>query len=204
MGVVGSLPSENRSDSIAFKEEPVIDEQYTDDTSVSYEIIPNTDIKNDVTTSSPGETSADLNNNKPKRYKVVSYGPINVRVCLDETVTLKTGRRSKFVKLEGEDAKRRERRRARNRAAAKKLKEKRIELEARLTNEIKQLEERANKLQLELNNLQSYKEFLERRCHEFVLTREYFLNNRSAYLMHLESLLAYHPESVDWRTRYDD
>ena len=76
-------------------------------------------------------------------------------------LTLKTGRRSKHLVLVGEEAVRREKRRARNREAARKLKEKRQMLEDELNQKLKDLEEQHLNLQKYLRFLQQRKQLLQ-------------------------------------------
>lgn len=121
-----------------------------------------TNIKND-------KTSIDHKHLISKRYSIVSYGPIDVKVCLYDVPTLKTGRRSKFLPLEGDAAIKRELRREKNRELARKLKEKRINIERQLINEINELESHEKNLTKEVRNLKSYKQFLERRYQQKIL-----------------------------------
>ena len=101
-----------------------------------------------------------------KHYNVVSYGPIKVRVSTRSTPTLLSGRRSKFYPLEGEEATKRELKREKNRRTARMLKERHIQIELGLMNELSALQTKEKTLLEEINNLESYKGFLKDRFHE--------------------------------------
>jgi hypothetical protein len=91
----------------------------------------------------------------------VQYGPIQVRVCRKLAPTLATGRRSKHLTLYGDEAIRREKRREKNRLAAKKLKEKRQLIEDELNKELHVLQGEHTDLQGYLADLRQQKQFLE-------------------------------------------
>jgi hypothetical protein len=116
-----------------------------------------TNIKNEINDDKPIEHPCP----ESIPYMNVSYGPINVQVCSRKRPTLKTGRRSKFLVLEGNAAIKREKRRERNRKNARKFKEKRIHIENQLINEINQLENHHTYLLSKIEDLQSYRHFLE-------------------------------------------
>jgi hypothetical protein len=97
-----------------------------------------------------------------KPFTIVTYGPIKVRVINSATPNLNTGRRSKFTPLDDEEDKKREVRRQKNRESAKRIKERRISIENQLLNEITELESNEKDLTQDINNLRSYKQFLER------------------------------------------
>ncbi|CAF3485101.1 unnamed protein product [Rotaria socialis] len=101
---------------------------------------------------------------REKPFKTVAYGPINVNVRQTMAPTLATGRRSKFTKLEGDAAVKREIRRKRNREAARKLKAKREQVEQQLQTDIDELESRERELLFTISSLESYKTKLELRC----------------------------------------
>jgi hypothetical protein len=179
MGVVGSLPSpvslpsENNAshtqNTIPVLNEQTLpsDDEFSNDMmSVSYKIISNDESKANINYDIDHKRSARCNSRTSKQYTVVSYGPISVRLSHRSTPTLKNGRCSKFLPLEGEAAIKRELRREKNRKIARKLKEKRIDIERQLENELQQLEFIENNLLDEINNLKSYKQFLEERCQE--------------------------------------
>jgi hypothetical protein len=158
MGVVGSIPS-------PLEDIPTsIDQKCNDDPmSVSYHVISDdqlkTNIKTEIIDDKPIEDSCPV----PANYTNVSYGPITVRVWCRDRPTLKTGRRSKFLVLEGDEALKRERRRERNRRNAQKFKEKQIHIETQLINQVKELEHREKDLTSKIEDLQSYKEFLNQK-----------------------------------------
>jgi len=149
----------------------VIKEEYCDDVrAVSYDIISgdelNTNNNNDIS----DQKSSDHESNTEKAYKTIAYGPIIVKINLRDAPTLKTGRRSRFLPLEGDAAAKRELRRQKNRELAKRLKEKRINIEHQLVNQISELESHEKDLTEEVRNLESYKQFLEKRYQQKVST----------------------------------
>lgn len=100
-------------------------------------------------------------NNETKKSHFVDYGPIRIRVSKKPALTLATGRRSKHLNLEGEEAAKREQRREKNRVAARRLKEKRQTIEEELNEEIKNLEDEQSQLENYLNQLHYKKQQLE-------------------------------------------
>ena len=137
--------------------------------SVTYKIVPSSKLnkvnEGDVPIKQePTEENHTAISQKPeKHYTIVSYGPVSVRVSQRSTPTLQSGRRSKFLPLEGEAARKRELKRAKNRRTAKKLKERQIRIELQLVNEISELQTKEKDLLGKINNLKSYKAFLEDR-----------------------------------------
>jgi len=93
--------------------------------------------------------------------KTIQDGLIDVRMSRKAVPTLETGRRSKHLVLVGEEAARREKRRERNREAARKLKEKRQLVEEELNQKIKDLENQHLGLEKYLLFLQRRKQFLQ-------------------------------------------
>jgi predicted nuclease with TOPRIM domain len=91
----------------------------------------------------------------------VEYGPITVRLCRKSAPTLENGRRSKHLILVGDEAVKREKRRERNRDAARKLKEKRQQIEEELNEKLKQLEGEHSNLQNFLQHLNQRKQNLQ-------------------------------------------
>ncbi|UJR30276.1 hypothetical protein I4U23_017814 [Adineta vaga] len=179
MGVVGSLPSPTVSKD-ATNYTNVRSNLSTDRSTCSDEIIDDVNIKVDC--------SSDVN--KPKRKKssrrvksstsvMVMYGPINIKVRQSAAPTLATGRCSKFVELQGDAAVKREIRRKRNREAAKKLKEKRANIEDDLTQQISDYETKEKDLLVTIENLKAYKECLETQCRQIISLQESFA--RSAF-----------------------
>lgn len=100
-------------------------------------------------------------NNASSSNNIIHYGPISVRLCRKSAPTLETGRRSKNLVLVGDEAARREKRRERNREAARKLKEKRQTIEEELNQKLKVLENQHTNLQDFLTQLQQRKQSLE-------------------------------------------
>jgi hypothetical protein len=90
--------------------------------------------------------------------------------------TLETGRRSKDLVLHGEEALRRERRREKNREAARRLKEKRQLIEDELNQKIKDLEMQHFGLEKYLQFLQRIKKLLENLIND--LTIDKILSNK--------------------------
>jgi hypothetical protein len=198
MGVVGSLPLPvsqpilNNTHNIT----PILNEQtissseeYSNDMlSVSYNIISNENINNDITMNNTtnARRSRCPVHGSPKRYKTVSYGPINVRVNQYIVPTLKTGRRSKFTPLEGEAAVKRELRRKKNREVARKLKEKRNNIGRQLENEITELESEKKDLLNQIDNLESYKQVLVHKFQENIFNETKMIQTESSTLSHVE------------------
>lgn len=165
-----SLTSTDTSPS-GVNHEPMITikQEYCEDMmSVSYDIIPADDSNTNIDDT---QETIDHQTCTSRSYTVVAYGPINVKVKLHESPTLKTGRRSKFIPLEGDAAKKREIQREKNRQLARRLKEQRGDIERRLVDEINQLESLEKNLTDEVRNLESYKHFLENRYQEKVQER---------------------------------
>ncbi|CAF1045773.1 unnamed protein product [Adineta ricciae] len=196
MGVVGSLPSPSPStqNNIMHTE--------------SKQIVSSAD---ECSLSNPSiydvETPADKTiPKKPSRRKkssppiTVVYGPINIKVRQSAAPTLATGRCSKFVELEGEAAVKREIRRKRNREAAKKLKEKRSIIEDNLKKQISEYEAQEKSLLLTIQNLRTYKEYLEYQYQQITSVQESI--SRSAFKkvghkrMHLDRSVPIHPNTM--------
>jgi hypothetical protein len=100
--------------------------------------------------------------------------------------TLETGRRSKFLQLDGIEAVRREARRTRNREAARKLKIKRSQVEEQLKKEIDDLESKEQALLLSIKNLDSYKTELETQYRKIVSIQERLALTASSTLKHIQ------------------
>ncbi|CAF1130120.1 unnamed protein product [Rotaria sp. Silwood1] len=164
MGVVGSLPSplpaSTSNNTTELSHEEAVDE-------CSYSIM--TMDTNDMHKNLPTNSNVNDDDNKsddqkcsiPKAPVTLTYGPINVTVRPSAAPTLATGRRSKFAKLEGDAAIKREIRRKRNREAARKLKEKREFIERQLELKISELESQQQDLLMTVKNLELYKGQLE-------------------------------------------
>ena len=107
------------------------------------------------------QSSSSSSTGSESASNILQYGPIQVRVCRKGAPTLATGRRSKHLTLHGEEAIKREKRREKNRVAARKLKEKRQIIEDELNREIQDLESEHSDLQHYLAELQREKQRLE-------------------------------------------
>jgi hypothetical protein len=84
-------------------------------------------------------------------HDIIEFGPIKVKPRKKPAPTLATGRRSKYEPLSPEEEYKREVRRARNRAAAERVRISRLNVEQELQGQIDALEEEETRL---LNNLQ--------------------------------------------------
>lgn len=89
------------------------------------------------------------------------YESIPVQLRRKPAPTLETGRRSKNLILVGDEAARRDKRRERNREAARKLKEKRVLIEEELNRTLKDLQGQHADLQKYLRFLHQRKQLLE-------------------------------------------
>ena len=175
MGVVGSLPSPPPRPATPItnieivKEEPIpMNDECT------YRIVNIADIdfhpiKSPVVDEIRTETCSDK---REENAATMSYSSARVRTRRSQAPTLETGRRSKFLKLEGEEAAKRELRRKRNRDAAKKIKEKRFFIEQQLEKDIEELESKEKELTSKVKNLEIYKVELQHRYEQIVYMQE--------------------------------
>jgi len=162
---------QDNSNSIHNEQTLIVKEEYCDDVmAVSYDIISGDELSTNNNNDINDQKSVDYESSTEKTYKTIAYGPIVVKVNLRNAPTLKTGRRSRFLPLEGDAAAKRELRRQKNRELAKRLKEKRINIEHQLIHEISELETREKSLTEEVRNLKSYKQFLEKRYQQKIST----------------------------------
>jgi hypothetical protein len=162
---------QDNSNSIHNEQTLIVKEEYCDDVmAVSYNIISGDELSTNNNNDINDQKSIDYESSTEKTYKTIAYGPIVVKVNLRNAPTLKTGRRSRFLPLEGDAAAKRELRRQKNRELAKRLKEKRINIEHRLIHEISELETHEKSLTEEVRNLKSYKQFLEKRYQQKIST----------------------------------
>jgi hypothetical protein len=168
MGVVGSLPvlssptPPTLDDTTKISHEESISS--TDNCSCSDMMINDMDSNTNSSSNSSinkDNISDDHNNSKSTSPTTLAYGPINIKVRRFAAPTLATGRRSKFVKLEGDAAIKREIRRKRNREAAQKLKEKRMIIEEQFNKQISELEFKGQELLTSIEDLRTYKGYLE-------------------------------------------
>jgi hypothetical protein len=116
------------------------------------------------------------------RTSLVTYGPIRIRKRHTKAPTLATGRRSKDDLIEGEDMKKRELRRMKNRESARNLKKLRDNIEHDLACQVNQLEYEEHNLTLQVNNLQTYKQYLEDQCRQIYPIYEIITRTASAIL----------------------
>jgi hypothetical protein len=192
MGVVGSLPSPPPTPSISVGNiKTLYEESIPANDECSYCVM--------TMNETDSNTNCSLNSNiddqnkstthescKQRHRATVSYGPITVRVRQFQPPTLATGRRSKFLQLEGDAAIKRDLRRKKNRDAAKKLKEKRFIIERQLEKEIQELESKEQELVTRVKNLESYKEQLDLRYKNLILMQEKLAKTASSALKTIE------------------
>ncbi|CAF1112064.1 unnamed protein product [Rotaria sp. Silwood1] len=95
--------------------------------------------------------------------ETISFGPIKVKPRKRPAPTLATGRRSKYEKLPPEEEQKRDVRRARNRAAAERVRISRLNVEQQLLDQISKLEKQEEKLLEDVQTLQHQKLHLETR-----------------------------------------
>lgn len=93
----------------------------------------------------------------------IAFGPIKVKPRKKPAPTLATGRRSKYEVLSPEEEHKRNIRRARNRAAAERVRVSRLSVEQQLLNQIAELESQEAKLSQNVQVLQHQKLHLETR-----------------------------------------
>ncbi|UJR10716.1 hypothetical protein I4U23_014906 [Adineta vaga] len=98
--------------------------------------------------------------------RVLQYGPIQVRSYEKQVPTIATGRRPRDLVLDGDEAMKREKKRQRNREAARKIKEKRQSVEVELDHQLKTLENEHSNLQIYLHRLQQTKETLQKEVND--------------------------------------
>ncbi|UJR13709.1 hypothetical protein I4U23_000720 [Adineta vaga] len=95
--------------------------------------------------------------------EIIAFGPIKVKPRKKPAPTLATGRRSKYEILNPDEEQKRNIRRARNRAAAERVRISRLTVEQQLLNEIHALEDKQVKLSQDVQKLQHNKLHLETR-----------------------------------------
>ena len=111
-----------------------------------------------ISSSDTSRTSFDDND-------IIEFGPIKVKPRKRPAPTLATGRRSKYEILTTEEEQKRNVRRARNRAAAERVRISRLAIEQQLQEQIDQLERDEQQLQTDVQNLQNQKLHLETRIY---------------------------------------
>jgi len=95
--------------------------------------------------------------------ETIAFGPIKVKPRKKPAPTLATGRRSKYEILTAEEEQKRNVRRARNRAAAERVRISRLNIEQQLLDQIDGLEKQEEKLLHNVQTLQHQKLHLETR-----------------------------------------
>lgn len=105
--------------------------------------------------------------------EIIAFGPIKVKPRKKPAPTLATGRRSKYEILNPEEEHKRNVRRARNRAAAERVRISRLNVEQQLLNQISALEKQEEQLQQDVQTLQHRKLHLETR----LSTHEHMCSN---------------------------
>ena len=191
MGVVGSLPSLPPPSLSTDNIKVLYEESVLSNDDCSYCVM--TMNETDSTTNSPVNSSTDDQNQstsdehrKEGDCVTVAYGPITIRVRQSKPPTLATGRRSKFLQLEGDAAAKRDLRRKRNRDAAKKLKEKRFIIEQQLQKDIDELESKGQALESRIKVLETHKDELDRQYKYVLGIREKITKTTSSTLKHIE------------------
>ena len=109
-------------------------------------------------TGSPDTSTASIDDGD-----ILEFGPIKVKPRKKPAPTLATGRRSKYEILCPEEEQRRDVRRARNRAAAERVRVNRLGVEQELLSQIDALQVEENALQNHVTTLQYHKLHLEAR-----------------------------------------
>jgi hypothetical protein len=94
---------------------------------------------------------------------IIEFGPIKVKPRKKPAPTLATGRRSKYETLSPEEEEKRDIRRARNRAAAERVRISRLNVEQQLQGQIDTLEDQEQQLSNNIQMLQNEKLHLETR-----------------------------------------
>ncbi|CAF1003128.1 unnamed protein product [Didymodactylos carnosus] len=137
-----------------------------------------------------------------KHKDIIEFGPIRVRPRKNPAPTLATGRRSKYDILSPEEEHKRQIRRARNRAAAEKVRIRRLSIEERLKKQIRDLEQQSNSLINNINVLEDQKLQLESRLitHEHICMKNE--QNDGTILLNENDLFSVFP--IDNLTTTDD
>ena len=161
MGIVNSSHSSSISTTFSFiphpsREEPISSDDYSND------VMPVIDEVMSV------NQKYSANRKMVPRTSTVTYGPIRIRKRHIAAPTLATGRRSKDDFTMGEDIRKREIRRLKNREAARNLKKQRDDIENSLLKQVTELESLQSRLLEEINNLSSYKERLNEEYHQTI------------------------------------
>ncbi len=124
--------------------------------------------------SSPDNSRTSYDDNE-----TIAFGPIKVKPRKKPAPTLATGRRSKYEILNADEEQKRNVRRARNRAAAERVRVSRLNIEQQLLDQIDALETQQEKLSNDVQKLQHQKLHLETRLytHEQMCSNNYGNNS---------------------------
>lgn len=116
--------------------------------------------------------------------EIIAFGPIKVKPRKKPAPTLATGRRSKYEVLSPEEEQKRDLRRARNRAAAERVRISRLNIEQQLLDQIAALEKQEQDLLTDVQTLQHEKLHLETRLftHEQICSTMTSSNDLTSYL----------------------
>lgn len=117
-------------------------------------------------------------------HETIAFGPIKVKPRKKPAPTLATGRRSKYEVLSPEEEMKRDVRRARNRAAAERVRISRLNIEQQLLDQIAELEKEEQDLTTDVQALQHQKLHLETRLftHEQMCSTMTNANDFTTYL----------------------
>ncbi|CAF1120785.1 unnamed protein product [Rotaria sordida] len=132
------------------------------------------------------DSSKFKNSCRVSRTSPVIYGPICIKKRRSAAPTLATGRRSKDAIMEGEEARKREIRRMKNRISARNLKRLRDNIENNLKSQVKELETRQNDLLIQIENLHKYKQDLEEKYQQSNSLYEFIARTASTTLLEVE------------------
>jgi hypothetical protein len=144
-------------------------------------------------------TSIDVLESKkrnPVRTSVVTYGPIRIKKRHTTAPTLATGRRSKYVLVNGEDAVKGELRRRKNREAARNLKKYRDNIEHELSAAINELESKERDLLSQIDNLRLYKQQLEEQCQQTTSVCDFISRTAAVTLLEIKRNRQQTPENA--------
>lgn len=165
--------------SILIKEEPDINTTSQSNSSIYDD--------NKLDTSSSSSTS---------KHEENSYYVKCTKTYSNSVPTLATGRRSKFMVLEGEAAVKREIRRKKNRESAKKLSEKRAALEQQLKETVGDLEIKHQKLLMKIESLESHKAQLREQEDHIKILRKAIAETEPSTCKHVECNHQYSDKNV--------
>lgn len=151
-----------------------------------YPVLASTSVKSEPyqpTSSENSRTSYDDND-------IIEFGPIKVKPRKKPAPTLATGRRSKYEILSIDEEQKRDVRRARNRAAAERVRISRLNIEQKLLEQIEQLKKQEQFLTDDVETLQHQKLHLETRLftHEQMCSNVHSLATNGTNIIPIENL----------------